>query len=116
MAKLAFHAVKDTGSEQVTKCVRAQVAAIQDTCSEAPAYNNRQNHGMEVEGQGTHSSLRVYHFEIRKRAPGKKAASTNPRKNRVRSAPVKLCVAPVRTEIMPQMIMHVGRYSEGLPI
>lgn len=36
------------------------------------------------------SSLRLYHFESRKSAPGKKAASTNPRKNRVSSAPMKL--------------------------
>ncbi len=38
----------------------------------------------------TPSSLRVYHFERRKSAPGKNAASTKPRKNRVRSAPTKL--------------------------
>ena len=36
------------------------------------------------------SSLRLYHFEMRKSAPGKNAASTNPRKKRVRSAPMKL--------------------------
>jgi len=36
------------------------------------------------------SSERLYHFDRRKRAPGKKAASTKPRKNRVRRAPAKL--------------------------
>ena len=36
------------------------------------------------------SSLRVYHFEIKNKAPGKKAASTKPRKNRVRRAPINL--------------------------
>jgi hypothetical protein len=40
------------------------------------------------------SSECLYHFDRRKRAPGKKAASTKPRKNRVRRAPVKLWVAP----------------------
>lgn len=36
------------------------------------------------------SSLRLYHFDSRKSAPGKKAASTKPRKKRVRRAPKKL--------------------------
>ena len=36
------------------------------------------------------SSLRLYHFDMRKSAPGKNAASTKPRKKRVRSAPMKL--------------------------
>jgi len=36
------------------------------------------------------SSLLLYHFDRRKRAPGKKAASTNPRKKRVSNAPTKL--------------------------
>lgn len=40
-----------------------------------------------------HSSKPTDHFEITKRAPGKNAASTKPRKNRVSKAPVKLeCV------------------------
>ena len=39
------------------------------------------------------SSLRLYHFEMRKSAPGKNAASTKPRKKRVRSAPMKLTAA-----------------------
>lgn len=36
------------------------------------------------------SSSRLYHFERRKSAPGKKAASTKPRKKRVSRAPTKL--------------------------
>ena len=40
------------------------------------------------------SSVRVYHLERRNKAPGKNAASTKPRKNRVRSAPTKLWVIP----------------------
>jgi hypothetical protein len=40
------------------------------------------------------SSERLYHFDRRKRAPGKKAASTKPSRNRVRKAPVKLWVVP----------------------
>lgn len=36
------------------------------------------------------SSLRLYHLLIRKSDPGKKAASTKPRKKRVSSAPTKL--------------------------
>jgi len=43
------------------------------------------------------SSDRLYHFERRKRAPGKKEASTKPRKNRVRRAAVKLWAVPTRT-------------------
>lgn len=42
-------------------------------------------------------SFLVYHFERRKSAPGRKAASIKPRKKRVRSAPTKLCVIPVKT-------------------
>jgi hypothetical protein len=42
------------------------------------------------------SSERLYHFDSRKRAPGKKAASKKPRKNRVRRACVKLRVVPAR--------------------
>lgn len=39
------------------------------------------------------NSLRLYHFESKNSEPGKNAASTNPRKNRVNSAPTKLsCV------------------------
>ena len=40
------------------------------------------------------SSDRLYHFESRKREPGKNAASTKPRKKRVSRAPVKLVVMP----------------------
>ena len=36
------------------------------------------------------SSLRLYHLLIMKSAPGKKAASTKPRKKRVNNAPTKL--------------------------
>jgi hypothetical protein len=35
-------------------------------------------------------SFRLYHFDKRKIAPGKKAASTNPKKNRAKTAPLKL--------------------------
>ena len=38
----------------------------------------------------TPSSDRLYHFDNRNKAPGKNAASTKPRKKRVRSAPTKL--------------------------
>jgi hypothetical protein len=40
----------------------------------------------------------LYHFDRRKRAPGEKAASTKPRKNRVRRACVKLRVMPAREQ------------------
>jgi hypothetical protein len=36
------------------------------------------------------SSLRLYHFESKNNAPGKNAASTKPKKNRVMKTPVKL--------------------------
>ncbi len=39
------------------------------------------------------SSLRVYHLLRRNKAPGKKAASTKPRKKRVRRTLVKLWAA-----------------------
>ena len=35
-------------------------------------------------------SLRLYRFEVRRRAPGKKAASANPSKNRATRVPKKL--------------------------
>lgn len=62
------------------------------------------------------SSLRVYHFDKRKRAPGKNAASIKPRKKRVRSAPTKLVATPVRQDIIPHIIMQIGRYNEGRPM
>jgi hypothetical protein len=42
------------------------------------------------------SSERLYHFDSKKRAPGKKAASAKPRNNRVMKACVKLRVVPAR--------------------
>ena len=56
-----------------------------------------------------YSSFLVYHFESKKSAPGKNAASTKPRKNLVNRAPVKFVVMPVKQEITPQMIMAEGR-------
>lgn len=47
---------------------------------------------------------------------GKKAHSMTPRKSRVRSAPVKLWVTPVKQEMTPQTIIHPGRYKEGFPM
>lgn len=81
----------------------------------------------------TPSSDRLYHFDNRNKAPGKNAASTNPRKKRVSSAPVKLnlvrmdlnrvfvrgthlVVIPVSVEIIPQTTMHTGRYMDGFPM
>ena len=61
------------------------------------------------------SSLRVYHEDRKYRHPGKYAASTKPRKKRMASSPPKLCAAAVEAEMVPQMTMAAGRYSEGLP-
>lgn len=61
------------------------------------------------------SSLFVYHLESRSRAPGKKHASTKPRKNRVRRAPVKLCTKPVRRLMAPQTTTHAGMNLDGRP-
>lgn len=47
------------------------------------------------------SSLRVYHLDWISRAPGRKAASTNPKKNRTKTMPVKLLVFPVSVEMRP---------------
>lgn len=62
------------------------------------------------------SSFLVYHLDSRNSAPGKKAASTKPRKNRVSSAPTKLWVMPVRIDIVPQIDMQNGSQSDGRPV
>ena len=46
-------------------------------------------------------------------APGRKAASTNPRKKRVATMPAKLWVTPERVETMPQRSMMIEMYSDG---
>ena len=38
-----------------------------------------------------------------------------PKKKRVRRAPAKLWVTPVRAEMEPQRAMQTGRYMEGFP-
>ena len=51
------------------------------------------------------SSRLVYHFERIKSAPGRKAASTKPKKKRVATIPEKFVVTPEHVEIMPQRSM-----------
>jgi hypothetical protein len=48
------------------------------------------------------SSRRVYHFERINSAPGRNAASTNPRKNRVATMPENPVVMPDNVDIIPQ--------------
>jgi len=51
------------------------------------------------------SSLRVYHFDKIMRAPGRKAASVNPRKNRMTTISVKFLALPERVEMRPQTVI-----------
>jgi hypothetical protein len=46
-------------------------------------------------------------------APGRKAASTKPRKKRVATMPAKLWVTPERVETIPQRSMMIEMYSDG---
>lgn len=60
------------------------------------------------------SSLLVYHLDRMSSTPGRKAASTKPRKNRVTTMPLKSCTTPLKVEMRPQMSMTILRYREGL--
>jgi hypothetical protein len=51
------------------------------------------------------SSRRVYHLERIMSAPGRKAASTKPRKKRVATMPEKPVVIPERVDTSPHMSM-----------
>ena len=62
------------------------------------------------------SSRRVYHFERINRAPGRNAASTNPRKKRVATIPENPVTIPDKVEIIPQRSMTIPIYSEGRAI
>ena len=55
----------------------------------------------------------LYHLLSKNKAPGKNAASTNPRKNRVRRQPTKLWVIPVRHDIVPQQAIDAPMYNDG---
>ena len=46
-------------------------------------------------------------FRLTINAPGRKAASTKPRKKRVATMPAKLWVAPERVETIPQRSMMI---------
>jgi hypothetical protein len=52
-------------------------------------------------------------FRLTINAPGRNAASTKPRKNRVATMPAKLCVTPERVETIPQRSMMIEMYSDG---
>jgi hypothetical protein len=65
---------------------------------------------------GRVSSFRVYHEDKKNKTPGKYAASTNPSKNRQAINWPKVCTIPVAVDRMPQIIIHVGRYSAGIAI
>lgn len=45
------------------------------------------------------NSRLVYHFDRMSKAPGKKAASTKPMKNRTATMPAKFCVLPDSVEM-----------------
>ena len=59
------------------------------------------------------SSRRVYHFERINSAPGRKAASINPRKKRVATMPENPVTIPDNVEIMPQISIATPIYAEG---
>jgi hypothetical protein len=62
------------------------------------------------------SSLRVYHLERMSSAPGKKAASTKPRKKRITTMPLKLVATPLNVEMRPHRHMATLMYSDGREI
>src|SRR5687768_11201035 len=59
------------------------------------------------------NSRRVYHLDKMSSAPGRKAASTNPKKKRMQTMPAKLCTLPLRVEIRPQSNMAAAIYKLG---
>lgn len=90
MAKLPLHSIQDSRSHQGTECVANDVAAIQNGGSE-PKFVPFVPFGQEeLCGNLARRAMASITEATLTSAPGKKAASTNPRKNLVRSAPTKL--------------------------
>lgn len=61
------------------------------------------------------NSFLVYHEDKKYKHPGKYAASTKPRKNRMANSPPKLFAAAVAADIVPQTTIEQGKYIDGLP-
>ena len=109
----AIHTIENPGSDERAKGVTQQTAAREDSSSKTkftpfvPFRKKEQSSLLLLERAW---SIRRWLLT------GKNAHSQIPKKKRVKRAPVKLWVTPVRMEMRPQRIIQTGRYMEGFPI